>query len=215
MAKPKKTKRPYNSTRRQAQARETRKQIVEAARQLFAENGYSGATIEAIAQEAGVAPETIFATFGSKRAILAALIDVSVGGDEQPMPLLQRPGPQTVFKENDPIRQLQLFAEDITGILERVAPIFEIMHMAAKTETDIEELLKNLLEERLLNLTTFVQSLSAHSPLRGELTAEQAGEIVWTITSPEVFSLLTVERGWARERYVHWLSDTLIRLLLP
>jgi AcrR family transcriptional regulator len=215
MAKSTKPKRPYNSTRRQAQARETRRQIVEAARKLFVEYGYAGATIEAIAQEAGVSPETIFATFGNKRAILAALIDVEVGGDDQPIPLLQRPGPQTVLQEHDPVRQLQLFAADISGILTRVAPVFAIMRAAAKTEPDIAELLKNLLEERLHNMAAFVQSVSAHSSLRAGLDDAQAAEIVWTITSPEVFSLLTVDRGWPRERYAHWLGDTLARLLLP
>jgi AcrR family transcriptional regulator len=208
------TKRPYNSTRRQAQARETRRQIVEAARRLFAEYGYAGATIEAIAREAGVAPETVFATFGNKRTILAALIDIAVGGDEQPIPLLQRPGPQTVLQEHDPARQLQLFAEDISAILERVAPVFAIMRVAAKTEPDIAELLKNSLAQRLRNMAAFVQSVSAHSSLRDGLDERQAAEIVWTMTSPEVFSLLTVDRGWSRERYAHWLGDTLARLLL-
>jgi TetR/AcrR family transcriptional regulator, regulator of autoinduction and epiphytic fitness len=211
----KKTKRPYNSTRRQAQARETRRQIVEAACQLFAEYGYTGATIEAIAQEAGVAPETIFAIFGNKRSILAALIDVSVGGDDQPVALLQRPGPQTVLEETDPVRQLQLFAEDISTILERVAPVFEIMRAAAKTEPDIAALLQNLLAERLRNLTVVAQRLAAHTALRAELTVAQAAETIWTMTSPEVFNLLTLDRGWSRARYVQWLSDTLIRLLLP
>ncbi len=214
MAKPRKTKRPYNSTRRQAQARETRRQIVEAARKLFVEYGYAGATIDAIAQEAGVAPETIFATFGNKCAILAALIDVAVGGDEQPIPLLQRPGPQTVLQEPDPVRLLQLFAMDISGILERVAPVFAIMRVAAKTEPDIAELLKNRLEQRLRNLTAVAQRLAAQNALREDLTVEQTAEIIWTITSPEVYNLLTVDRGWSRERYAHWLGDTLARLLL-
>jgi hypothetical protein len=57
--------------------------------------------------------------------------------------------------------------------------------------------------------------LAAQQALREELNVEQAADIIWTITSPEVFSLLTVDRGWAKERYVHWLGDTLIRLLLP
>jgi AcrR family transcriptional regulator len=215
MAKPSKTKRPYDSTRRRAQARETRRQVVAAARRLFVEHGYAGATIEAIAREASVAPETIYATFGNKRTILAALVDVAVGGDEQPIPLLQRPGPQTVLQEPDPVRQLQLFAEDISAILERAAPVFAIIRVAAKTEPDIAELLKNLLEERLRNMTAFVRSLLAHGRLRAGLDDSQAAEIVWTITSPEVFSLLTVDRGWSRERYAQWLGDTLARLLLP
>ena len=89
------------------------------------------------------------------------------------------------------------------------------MRMAAKTEPDIAELLRNLLETRLHNLATFVQNLSAHGPLREGLDDSQATEIVWTITSPEVYRLLTVDRGWSRERYVHWLEDTLARSLLP
>ena len=215
MPKSSKIKRPYDSTRRQAQARETRQQIIEAARRLFSEYGYAGATIDAIAQEAGVAAETIFATFGNKRTILARLIAVAVGGDEQPVPLLERSGPQAVLQERDPARKLQLFAEDISKILERVAPIFTIMRVAAKTEPDIAELLKNVLEERLRTLGAMVQSLTAHGPLRTGLDVTQGTDIVWTLTSPEVFTLLTVDRGWSREKYVDWLSDTLIRLLLP
>jgi AcrR family transcriptional regulator len=215
MAQSRKPKRQYNSTRRQAQARENRRQVIEAARRLFAEYGYAGATIDAIAREAGVAPETIFATFGNKKAILVALIEVAVGGDDQPIPLLQRTGPQTVLQEPDPDRLLQLFAADISVILERVAPVFAIMRVAAKTEPDIAELLKKLLEERLRNLATVAQRLSAQKALREDLDVEQAAEIIWTITSPEVFSLLTVDRGWPRERYAFWLGDTLVRLLLP
>jgi AcrR family transcriptional regulator len=215
MAQSRKPKRQYNSTRRQAQARENRWQVVEAARRLFTEYGYAGATIDAIAQEAGVAPETIFATFGNKQSILAALIDVAVGGDDQTIPLLQRSGPQTVLQEPDPDRLLQFFAADISVILERVAPVFAIMRVAAKTEPDIAELLKNLLEERLRNLATVAQRLSAQKALREDLNVAQAAEIIWTITSPEVFSLLTIDRGWAKDQYVRWLGDALARLLLP
>ena len=215
MAKYRESKRPYNSTRRQAQARETRRQIIEAARQLFIEHGYAGATIDAIAQGAGVAPETIFAAFGNKRAILAAVIDVAVGGDDQPVPLMQRPGPQTVLQQAEPAQLLQMFAADISAILERVAPMFVIMRVAAKTEPGIAELLKIRLEQRLRNLTAVAQRLAAQKALREGLNAEQATDIIWTITSPEVFSLLTVDRGWSRERYAHWLGNTLERLLLP
>jgi AcrR family transcriptional regulator len=215
MTQPAASKRKYSSARRQAQAGETRRQIIEAARGLFVEKGYTGATIEAIAQRAGVAPETVFAVFGSKKNILAALIDLSVGGDEQPIPLMQRPGPQAVLWEQDPFRQLNLFAQDISTILERVAPIFMIMRAAAKTEPEIDGLLKKMLQQRLHNLTVFVSTLSAHSPLRPGLSAEQAAETVWAITSPDLFSLLTVDHGWSLEQFRQWLADALIRLLLP
>ena len=215
MTQPRKPKRRYDSTRRQSQARETRRKITEAARKLFTERGYTGATIEAVAQEAGVAPETIYAVFGNKRAILAHLIDISVGGDDEPIPLLQRPGPQAVFQERDPRKQLHLFAQDISVILERVAPIFETMRLAAKTEPDIADLLQNILRERLRNMEILVQHLSEHSSLREGVTDVQAAETVWTLTSPEVFRLLTVDCAWSREQYIQWLTDALIRLLLP
>ena len=215
MTRPEKPKRKYDSTRRRALAAETRRQILEAARRLFATYGYAGATIEAIAQEAGVAPETVFAVFGNKRTILAKLVDIAVGGDDLPIPLLQRPGPQAVLQEHDPVRQLHLFAQDISMILERVAPVFQIMRMAAPTEPEIAALLKRLLAQRLRVLAEVVRNLSAHTPLREGLDNARAADIVWTITSPEVFSLLTVDRGWSRERYARWLSDTLARLLLP
>lgn len=208
-------KRKYNSTRRQEQARNTRRQIVAAAQRLFPEFGYAGTTIEMLAQEAGVAPETIFASFGSKRAVLEELVDISVGGDDRPIPLLQRPGPQAVLQEPDPVLQLYGFARDITSILERVAPVFEVLRMAAKTEPDIAGLLSKLLNERLQNLGVFVQHLADHSPLRPGLDEKQAAEVVWALTSPELYRLLTLDREWTQDRYAQWLGDTLTRLLLP
>ena len=83
-------KRRYDSTHRQEQARQTRLEIIQAARKLFFEHGYSGTSIEAIAQEAGVAVETVYGIFGSKRQILFSLVDYSLTGDDLPVPLLKR-----------------------------------------------------------------------------------------------------------------------------
>ena len=91
MSQPTTPRRKYNSRRREEQARETKRRILDAALVLFGRHGYTGATMEAIAQEAGVAPLTVYSAFGSKAALLAALVAVSVGGDDQPIPLLQRP----------------------------------------------------------------------------------------------------------------------------
>lgn len=215
MTQASKSKRRYNSTRRQAQANETRREIILAARKLFSLHGYSGATIDSIAQEAAVSSETVYAVFGNKRNILANLVDISVGGDDRPMPLLQRTGPQAVLAESDPVRLLQLFAQDISGILERAAPVFEVIRMAAKTEPDIDDLLKNLLDQRFQNLAAVTKQLESLGSLREGLDALQATENIWVITSPEVFSLLLTDRGWTKEKYVNWLVDTLVRLLLP
>lgn len=204
-------KRRYNAARRQEQAGQTRLNILLAARGLFIQVGYNSATIEAIARAAGVAPETVYATFGSKRALLAGLFTLAVGGDQQPIPLLQRPGPQAVLGEPDPIKRLRLFAADIVNILERVAPLFVVARTAAKDEPEIDTLLRTILANRLRNITEFASSL----PLRPGLSVDNAGETIWALSSPELFNLFTVDRGWSREQYITWLGDSLARLLLP
>lgn len=208
-------KRKYHSNRRQDQARETKRRILDAALTLFTRYGYTGATIEAIAQEADVSPLTIFASFGNKVTLLTELVATSVGGDDQPIPLLQRPGPQAVIQETDPVRKIERFAQDITDILDRVHPLFDVMRMAAKTEPDIADLLHNRLDARFRNLSVFVSSLSAHTTLRDELNDQSATETVWAIAGPDMYRLLTTDRGWSKEQYAQWLSDALVRLLLP
>jgi AcrR family transcriptional regulator len=213
---PQKTnKRAYNSIRRKEGALQTRHQIVEAARDLFVARGYAGATIEAIAQQAGVAVETVYAAFGSKRVILSRLIEVSLVGDDQPTPLLERQGPQAVMHEADQRRQIELFANDMGEIMNRMAPIFQLMRVAAKTEPDIAEMFQNMLESRVQGMMAFVRPLMQNGPLRDGLTPEEAAETVWALTSGEVFTLLRADRGWPAERYKRWLADALARLLLP
>ena len=209
------TKRTYNSSRRKEQALQTRRQIVEAARLLFIERGYAGATIGAIAQNAGVAPETVYATFGSKRAILSGVFDVSLVGDDLPIPLLARRGPQEVMLETDQHRQTELFAADIYNIMSRVAPLFDVMRVAAKTEPEIAEMLENMLRARVQGMMAFVRALIKNGPLRLGITAEKAAETVWVLTSAEVFTLLQTNRGWSEEEHKRWLADSLTRLLLP
>ena len=208
-------KRRYNSSRRKEQALQTRHQIVEAARQLFVSHGYTGATMEAIAREAGVAVETVYAAFGNKRAILSRLIEVSLVGDEQPTPLLEREGPQAVLKETDQQRQVELFTEDIYEIMSRMTPIFEIMRTASRVDTEIAEMYENMLNSRVQGLMAFVRALMKNGPLRDGLTAESAAETVWALTSADIITLLVTNRGWSAENYKRWLADVLTRILLP
>jgi AcrR family transcriptional regulator len=208
-------KRKYDSTRRQAQARETKLRIAEAARPLFIERGYDGTTIDAIAERAGVAPETIYATFKNKRKILFFLFDISVGGDDQPIRVIDRPEPQAVLHDTDQHRQLAMFARGVTQILSRAAPVFEIMRGAAKTEPEIANLVERLTKERLQNMTKVAEHLAANGPLREGLNKYTAGEIIWALTSQELYLLFTRDLGWTNETYADWLTVSLSRLLLP
>ena len=208
-------KRKYDSSRRQAQARQTRLQIAEAARSLFLERGYAGTTIEAIGEAAGVAAETIYATFKNKRNILSFLFDILVGGDDEAIRLVDRPNPQAVFKETDQQRQLSMFARDITSILHRAAPIFEILRIAAKTEPEIAALVQHLLKERMDNMSLVAKHVTANGPLREGLDRSRAAELIWSMTSPELYLLFRRDRQWSDDQYTEWLTETLTRLLLP
>ncbi|MGE5249967.1 MAG: TetR/AcrR family transcriptional regulator [Bacteroidota bacterium] len=208
-------RRTYNSSRRQEQAQQTRSEIVAAARRLFMARGYSGATLEAIAREAGVAVETVYAAFGNKRAILSRLLSVSLLGDEEPVPLLQREGPLGVQRETDQRRQIELFAADMYNIMQRIAPILMVMRAAAKTDPEISQMLEDLLRDRAENLKVVPRFLMANGPLRPGLTVEEAAQTIWALTSGEVFTLLIEDLGWPADKYKSWLTDSLMRLLLP
>lgn len=209
-----KTQRRYVSGVRQEQARRTRLRILDAAHRLFSKNGYARTTIEKIGSEAGVATDTVYAVFGSKRAILSGLMERQVGGDDQRIAMLDRPEPQSVRREPNQRRQLARFVAGVTDAIERSRPIDDIMRSAAAIDPEISTLRGNIQEERFRNITTLVRWLRANGPLRGERSVEEAAAIVWTLTSPEVHRLLRVERGWSSERFRDWLGDTLARTLL-
>ena len=209
-----KTQRRYVSGVRQEQAQRTRLRILDAAHRLFGEYGYAATTIERIAAEAGVAIDTVYAVFRSKRAVLSGLMERQVGGDDQPIAMLDRPEAQSVRREPNQRRQLARFVAGVTDAIERSRPVDDIMRSAAAIDPEISTLRRSLQEERFRNMTTLVRWLGANGPLRRERNVDHAAAIVWTLTSPEVHHLFRVDRGWSPERFRDWLSDTLARTLL-
>lgn len=216
MTESKPAKRKYDSTRRRAQANETRQQILDAAQDLFIERGYAGATIEAIAEKAGVALKTVYAIFKSKRRILVALLNRSSSTSaEENIPVIERAGPKAVAEEHDQHEQLQIFARVVAQNLQGAAAISEIMQCAAKTEPDIDRMLKYLNRQRWRHMQVAVKQLMANGRLQEKMDEEYATDFVWALTSPDVYRLLTRDRGWSKEKYTRWLADTLTKGLLP
>jgi AcrR family transcriptional regulator len=207
-----KRRRPYRSERRREQAEQTRTRVLDAAATLFQERGYEGASIAAIASGAGVAAETVYAGFGTKRALLGALVARAVRGDDA-KPVTEQEGPRALAALTDQREQLRLFSADITRRLERAAPLVAVVSGAARAEPELADLLANLHAERRRNLRVLVDALAANGPLR--LPAGEALETVWALTSPELHQLLVHVRGWKRRRYADWLAESLARLLLP
>jgi AcrR family transcriptional regulator len=209
-------KREYDSTRRQAQAQETRRHILEAARKLFIERGYSGATAEAIAEEAGVSTQTIYAIFKNKKRILVSLMNISpTTGVEDHTPMSERENVRAVAQERDRRHQLHMFSLVVANNLDQVAAVFEVIAEAAKSEPDIDRIVQKLNKQRLVHMTLAVQQIATNGPFRENMDEAQARDTIWTLTSGEVFLLLTRDRSWPKEKYAQWLAETLIRVLLP
>jgi len=204
--------RRYRSERRREQAEQTRQRVLDAARTLFVERGWEGASIGAIAKEARVSEETVYARFSNKRTLLGELVRVAVRG-EDPRPVPEQPGPRALAAESDQGEQLRIFAADIVLRLERAAPLVVIVSGAARSEPELAELLARLHADRMRNLRILVDALGANGPpLR--LPEDRAVEGVWALTSPELHQLLSRVGGWTRRHYCDWLVDSLAQLLL-
>jgi AcrR family transcriptional regulator len=212
-----KPRRRYNATRRQAQAAQTRQDILDAAHQLFLERGYAGATLTGIAQAAGVVVETIYRAYGSKAELFKAVVRAAVAGGaaRAQVPVEQRPAIAAVIAEPDPHRQLELYAATQPGIHARAGPLLRVLVGAAAADPELAELWAQLEDERRNGLARFAQLLADRGVLRPELSVEEARDLLWTLNSLAVHDLLVLRCGWSPERYHDWLGGALARELLP
>jgi AcrR family transcriptional regulator len=210
-----KSRRPYRSRLRSEQAAQTRLRILEASGDLFAEHGYAATTIDAVATNAGVAADTVYAIFGTKKGLLSALIDLRVTGSTEGSDVLAGEGPRALRSVSNRRQLVSGFASDIAPRIERVRPIDDVMRSAAAIDPDIADLRARMQENRFSKLRAFTEWVAASGPLRDDMDVDEAAAIVWTLTSPEVNRMLRDVRGWTAQRYGQWLSKTLIRVLLP
>jgi AcrR family transcriptional regulator len=210
-----KSRRTYSSRLREDQARHTRVRILEAAQRRFTVNGYAATTVESIAREAGVAVDTVYATFGTKRELLAQLAYFRAAGDDAPVAVIDRAGPQAARRETDQRRQIAMFARGVVTIIERVRPVDDILRSAGTIDAAVATLRAHIQEERFSSIRAFAGWLTSNGPLRGGISSGDAATIIWTLTSPEVHQLMRDARGWSRPRYVRWLTDSLTEILLP
>jgi AcrR family transcriptional regulator len=207
-------RRTYDSPRRREQARATRQAVLGAARELFVEQGYAATTIEAIASRAGVSPETAYANFKNKRTILAQVIDVSIAGDDDPVPMLRRSWVQDMREETDPQVRLQILAKNGRLILERWTPIYDALRGAAAVDPEIASLWELSKAQRLEGQRALLGILTERIPLREGLSMRTATDIMFAIGSPETYRLLATDRDWSADRFERWYRDALARLLL-
>lgn len=214
MPRPVKPPRRYDASRRQEQARATRRAVLEAARERFLEEGYARTTIAAVAAQAGVSVETVYKAFGNKPGLVKALFDVAIVGDDEPVPMLERAFVQRNIAEPDPRRKLLAYGEHLAAVHPRSCPVQLVVRDAAATDAGAAELWEQLQAERLAGMTMFARHLHEGGHLRRGVSVEEARDVLWAHNSVELWELLVQRRGWTYERFGRWVGDQLVAALL-
>jgi AcrR family transcriptional regulator len=211
MAEP--VKRRYDNSRRQAQVRATSRKVIEAANHLFTEHGYPATTIDAIAEAADTPLPTLYRLFGTKRALLAAVLDTSFGGDDQPIAFADRPAVRAALAEPDPGKMVNAFARIVREFMDRSSAIQHVLATAAQVDAEAAEVLTEIRRQRHTGQSRIVTALEARGALDPDLDTSEAADIVYALLSPDMHRILTVERGWDAGRYERWIARSLTSLL--
>jgi AcrR family transcriptional regulator len=199
----------------QARTRLARAAVIDAARNLFLERGYGATTVDAISDHAEVPPATVYRLFSSKHGILKSLLDVSIVGDHEDVPMADRPEVLSLVDNPNPREQLAGFVGITVRVNERIAPLYRILTSAAGTDPDAAGLLDELTRQRQRGQRTIARSLARAGALRPELRERDAADLIHALMSPELYQLLVVDRAWNADRYQRWLARTLGDQLLP
>jgi AcrR family transcriptional regulator len=215
MASAVKRPRRYDSSRRRAQAEATQREILEAAKRLIDKQGYAATSMAEIAAEASVALKTVYVAFGTKAGVLRALWNLVLRGDEEPIPVAERPWFREMAAESDPERQVRLMARSSREIKARGAgTLMGVIRAAAPTDPDIAALWDRIQREFHATQGLLVKMLQAKGALRKGLTGRKATDLLWALNHPDLYQLLVVEQGWTLNEYERWLGDALVRELL-
>jgi AcrR family transcriptional regulator len=207
-------RRPYQSARRQEQARQTRAKICAAAARQFLAAGYAGTTVKAVAAAAGVSVPTVEAAFGTKARLLKAVIDVATAGDDRPVAMLDRAWVARAEAAPDPEGFVAEFAAVLTASAERAAGLILAALDAAPLDPEIGVVAAQMAAQREVMAAWLVDGLERRAALRGGLDRAEAVDTVWLLMDPAVYTRLTGVRGWPPARFRTWFGSAVLRLLV-
>lgn len=197
-------KRPYNSSRRQEQAAETRLRVIRAAHDLFVAQGYGRTTVAEIAERAGVAVETVYAAFRNKPSLLHHVWYVSFRGDDEDVRLVDRPEIRAVLAEPDLPTRFAQHATVVTAVFRRIAPLLTALHGAAASEAAAAEMLAEWDEGRLDACTRYAAAAAATGQL--SVSKAECRDVLAATMDGALWQRLVAESGWTDERFATWLG---------
>jgi AcrR family transcriptional regulator len=208
-------KRVYDNRLRTEQAAATRHRVLKAARELFLTQGYAATSMGAIASAAGVSRETLYKVFGSKAAIIKDVYDVTVGGDEDDIPVAERPEMMAIWRTADPRSKVSALAAGSAELVGRLGPLWAMVLSGARAgDPELAQLAATSNAERLAAVEGLIRDLAGVGGLREGLSETEAVDVMWMLLSPEVWQLLVDDRGWTLPAYQRWLDQTLADALL-
>ena len=206
--------RAYRSSRREEQARQTRRRVLEAATAVFLERGFAGTTMRLVAGRAGVSVPTVELLFGTKGKLLKAAIDVAIAGDDEPVPVLAREWTEAAAGAGTAEEFLDIVAGVLGSAQERSAGLVLAVFEAAATDTELAGLADQLTGQRATTAGWIVDGLMRNAPLRPGCDRREAVDTVWILMDSAVFDRLTRRRGWTPEEYRRWFAGSVRRLLI-
>ncbi len=198
---------------RRDRAAATRSRILHAAHEEFAERGYHGATIASIAKRAGVATQTVYFVFHTKAALISALIDMLVMGEDQPAIPQETAWWAAMRSDPDPREALRHFIRGAAPLFERASAMSEILRAAALTDDEVRQTHEFHEGLRQAGFREVIEVVAARGPLRAGLDLDSATDVLLTVFGDSTYYLLRTDRGWSHQQIVEWLCDALPALL--
>ena len=199
-------KRRYDATGRQERARTRRRAVVLAAKELFERDGFRSTTIAAVARQAGVSAEFVYKGFGTKAVLAKAVFDFAIAGDDEPIPVAERPEAQAVLAEPDVRRKVELYAAGLARRQQRSAGVQIMIRDGRHGDETLEGIQQTLLDERLAGMTMLGRHLLETGQLREGIELDEVRDVLWTYIAVELYELLVLGRGWALDRYAAWIA---------
>jgi TetR/AcrR family transcriptional regulator of autoinduction and epiphytic fitness len=203
--------RRYVSPRRQEQARQTRRAILDAAAKLFVDPGYAATPLTAVAAEAGVAVQTVYAVFGNKRQLLSDLVDVTLVGDDEQVAMAARSFVADIRALTGLRPRLARYARHLAETHARQVHVMLALAGAATADADAAAIWRKNLEDRRQGMGMFAADLAATGEVL--VSQERAADVLWLAQDIRNYDWLVRERGWPVERFERWFVDSVAALL--
>jgi len=207
-------RRSYHSPVREESARRTRQNILVAAHELFVEHGYAQTSVADIASAAGVARPTVLAVFASKAALLRAVTDVAMAGDDEPVVISERAWFRPVFTATTQADSLDAYARACTRINHGSAEVIELVRRAADETPENADLWDQVQSNRRHGAVTVVRHIRSLGPLRPGTTAERAADQLWVLNDPALYRSLVTDRQWSERTFTSWVSERMREVLV-